>query len=64
MLNLAGISGILKQDHVVRVQTDSPLESALVKHFLGHCNDGYIFMMTPFGKEVSHFTLQAVHDVI
>ena len=48
----------------VCVQTDSSLESALVKHILGHCNDKYIFMMTPFGKEVSHPTLQVVHHFI
>ena len=65
VLYLAGIFGICdKQDHVVYVQTDSPLESALMKHILGHCNDEYIFMMTPLGKEVSYFTLQAVHHVI
>ena len=35
VFNLAGISQILKQDHVVCVQTESPLESALVKDILG-----------------------------
>ena len=64
VLNLDGILRILKQDHAVCVQTDTPLESALVKHILDHCNDRYIFMMTLFGKEVSCSTLQVVHCVI
>ena len=58
MLNLAGVSGILKQHCVPCIHTDSSLESALVKHIKGHCNDGYIFVMTPFCKEVSYITLQ------
>jgi len=61
---LARVTGILEEDHVMRIETYGPDVSVLVEQILHEKYDADVSMMRAFGKEVGHGFVRLVHEVI